>query len=100
MPELLAVDRPELPRYRLSLRLRQQLVYFLTPPGTPGVPRLRENEYFFARADVERWLEDGVIELVSPLDTANTTEVELSEEQEALLEWLRDSRVEHARLIE
>jgi hypothetical protein len=28
------------------------------------------------------------------------TEVELSEEQEDLLQWLRDHRVQHARVVE
>ena len=100
MPDLLAIDRPDVPCYRISGRLRQQLVYFMTAPGAPGLPDLGENEYWFAQADVEQLLEDGVVELVSPLDTANKTEVELSEEQESLLEWLRKHRVEHVRAID
>lgn len=100
MPDLLAINRPEIPRYRISGRLRQQLVYFMTPPGFPGVPELGENEFWFAQADVQHLLDEGVVELVSPLDTANKTEVELSEEQESLLEWLRAHRVEHVRAID
>ena len=35
--------------------------------------------------------------LVSPLDSANATEVELTEEQEALLAWLQKNDVQHVR---
>jgi hypothetical protein len=98
-PRLLALDRPDLPPRPISARLRSQLVYFASAPSAPGVPALGENEYFLAAADVARALEDGSVRLVSPLDSANTTEVELSEEQEELLEWLRDNRVRHVRVV-
>lgn len=98
--KLVPIDRPEVPPRAVSPRLRQQLVYFTSPSGAPGVPTLGEHEYFFAEADVTRWLDEGIFHLVSPLDTANMTEVELSEEQEDLLEWLRAHRVQHARLVE
>ena len=39
-----------------------------------------------------------MIFLVSPLDTANMTEVELTEEQEDLMQWLVKNNVEHVRL--
>ena len=38
--------------------------------------------------------------LVSPLDTENMTEVELSEEQEVLLGWLDKHQVQHIRVVE
>lgn len=98
--KLVPVDRPEVAPLPISPRLRSQLVYFISAPGAPGVPPLAEGEFFFAAGDVARWLDDGVIYLVSPLDTANQTEVELSEEQEALLNWLKVNRVQHARLAE
>src|SRR5690242_10750605 len=96
---LLAVSRPDLAPLSISSRLRTQLVYFMTAAGAPGVPQLGEDEYWFAEPDVARWLDDGVFYLVSPLDTANMTEVELTEEQEALLHWLRQHRVQHVRLL-
>ena len=99
-PTLVPLDRPEVAPRPVSSRLRGQLVYFTSPAGAPGVPTLGEREYFFAAEDVVRWLDDGIIALVSPLDTANMTEVELSEEQEEFLQWLRDNRVQHARLVE
>jgi hypothetical protein len=97
---LIAVDRPELAPYPLSLRLRGQLVYFMAPPGEPGVPALGDNEYWAAAADVARVLDEGVISLVSPLDTAHMTEVEISEEQEALLGWLHKNKIERVRVLE
>ena len=60
----------------------------MTSPAAAGVPPLGENEYWFAQAEVAEWLADGVFYLVSPLDSANMTEVELSEEQEVMLNWL------------
>lgn len=94
------VDRPEVSPLPVSARLQGQLVYFMTPPGSSGVPVLAEGEYWIARDDVARWLDEGVFYLVSPLDSANATEVELTEEQEALLTWLQKNDVQHVRLLE
>ena len=95
-----AVGRPEIPPRKLTPRLRSQLVYFMTVPGAAGVPDLLENEFWFDPTEVARWLDDGVIDLVSPLDTANMTEVELSEEQESFLEWLQSKQVAHVRVLD
>jgi hypothetical protein len=97
---LVAVDRPELAPWPISPRLRTQLVYFMTPPGSPGVPALGENEYWLATHDVAKVLDEGVVSLVSPLDTANMTEVEISDEQESLLHWLKLRQVQHVRVVE
>ena len=99
-PALVPLDRPEVAPRAITLRLRAQLVYFMSASGQSGVPRLGEDEYWFAAADVARWIDEGVFYLVSPLDTANMTEVELTEEQESLLQWLKDERVQHVRLVE
>lgn len=96
--QLRSIDHPELPPRVISERLRSQLVYFASGPGRAGVPALGEGEYFVIAADAEELLSDGVMRLVSPLDTANTTEVELSEEQEEFLEWLVRNRVQHIRV--
>ena len=96
---LFPVDRDDVAPLGISERLRGQLVYFMTPPGTPGIPALEEDEFWIAREEVSRWLEDGVFYLVSPLDSANATEVELTEEQEALLVWLQKSGVQHLRVV-
>lgn len=97
---LVPIDRPEVAPRPISPRLRAQLVYFVSPAGAPGVPPLGDGEYWFDAADVQSWLDDGVIALISPLDTAHTTEVELTEEQEELLGWLRTNAVRHVRLEE
>ena len=99
-PALIPLDRPEVARRAITPRLRAQLVYFMSASGQSGVPSLGEGEYWFAAADVARWIDEGVFYLVSPLDTANMTEVELTEEQEALLQWLMDQHVQHVRLVE
>ena len=99
-PVLTPLDHPEVAPRPISGRLRSQLVYFMSPPDAPGVPPLGEHEYWFAEAEVAHWLDEGVFHLVSPLDTANMTEVELTEEQEALLDWLKAHRVQHVRLVE
>lgn len=96
---LVAVDHPEVAPLPISPRMRSQLNYFLTPADTPGLPALGEGEYWIAAAEVARWLDDGVLYLVSPLDTANMTEVELSEEQETLLHWLSHHNVQHVRVV-
>ena len=97
---LLPMDRPDVPPLPISSRLRGQLVYFMTPPGSAGLPALREDEFWFARDEVARWLDEGVMYLVSPLDSANATEVELSEEQETMLAWLQKHEVQHVRVEE
>jgi len=99
-PVLVPIDRPEVAPRAISPRLRAQLVYFMTAPGTPGIPPLAEAEFWFAADEVARWVDEGVFYLVSPLDTANMTEVELSEEQEALFLWLKESQVQHVRVKE
>ena len=99
-PRLLPVDRPALSPLPISARLRSQLVYFMTPPGSPGVPDLAEDEFWIARDDVVKWIEEGVFYLVSPLGSANATEVELTEEQEALLTWLDQNGIQHVRVVE
>lgn len=93
-----SVGRPTPVSKSISPRLRTQLVYFAAPAHAQDVPPLAENEYFFRLDETRKVLEDGVIELVSPLDTANMTEVEITEEQEEFLEWLAAHELEHVRL--
>ncbi len=97
---LVSVDRPGLSPLPISARLRSQLVYFMTPAASEGVPTLGENEYWFASGGSRQWLDEGVFYLVSPLDTANATEVEITEEQEAMLLWLKRNRIQRVRVVE
>jgi hypothetical protein len=95
-----SVDHPEVAPKPISARLRAQLVYFITMPDSPGVPHLGENEYWFAKEDVTKWILEGVFYLISPLDTQNMTEVELTEEQEEMLSWLDRNHIQHIRVVE
>lgn len=97
---VLAVDNPSAPPLEISARLRSQLVYFMTPRDAPHVPPLQQNDYWIDADHAAQWFADGVFELVSPLDEANKTTIELSEEQEQLIEWLVTHRVQHLRLEE
>ncbi len=93
-----AVNRPQLPPFAMPDRFRTDVAYFMTPAGEHGVPKLPSGEYWIRRADADRWLADGVLSLVSPLDSLNQTEIELTEEQEAWLRWMVANNVEHVRV--
>ena len=96
--KLVSVGRADVKSKVISSWLRSQLVYFAAAPGAQDVPPLAEKEYFFRLNETQNLLEEGVFHLVSPLDTANMTEVELTEEQEELLEWLAAHELEHVRV--
>ena len=70
----------------------------MTVPGERGVPEMPSREYWIRLADARQWLEDFVVEVVSPLDAQVKAEIELTEEQEAWLEWMVEHEVEHIRL--
>ena len=94
---LVPIDQKQVSPLPISARMRGQLVYFMAGPTAAGMPPLGENEYLFARDEVRKWIDDGVFYLVSPLDSANMTEVELTEEQEVMLNWLDKNQVAHVR---
>lgn len=96
--QLLPVDHPAAPALPISARLRSQLVYFMTPPDEPHVPPLHAEDYWIDAAHSQQWFADGVFELVSPLDGEHRTVIELSEEQEVLLEWLTTHQIQHIRV--
>ena len=102
MSKILVVplDREGVGSRPISARFRSQLCYFMGTPSSPGIPPLGEGEFWFDRDEVNRWLDDGVFYLVSPLDSANVTEVELSEEQEEFLNWLQRLSVRGIRVVE
>lgn len=93
-----AVDRPELAPHAMPDRFRHDVTYFMGLPGERGVPQLPPGEYWIHRDDAARWLDDGVFYLLSPLDSQNQTEVELSDEQEDWLRWMLEHGVERIRL--
>lgn len=94
-----AVDRPDLAPLKMPDRFRTEVVYFSTPAGDRGAPSdLGPHEYWIARVDAERWLEDLCFRIVSPLDAGSKAEIELSEEQEAFLEWITANSIARIRI--
>ena len=93
-----AVGRPELAPLDMPARFKHDIAYFMTPPGDRGVPELPQGEFWVMLDDARRWLDEGVLVLVSPLDSENQAEAEISEDQERWLEWLLANGVEHMRL--
>ncbi len=71
------------------------LVHGIVKPALPPFPlpsRFRRLE------DAKQWLEESVVEVVSPLDAQAKAEFELTDEQEAWLEWMVEHEIQHVRL--
>ncbi len=94
-----AVDRPDLSPFEMPDRFRHDVTYFVTSPGERGAPReLEDGEWWVRLDDAREILDGGTIRIVSPLDSATTAELEISEEQEAWLGWMIENRIERIRL--
>ncbi len=93
-----AISHPEIAPLAVSDRLRHEITYFMSLPDDPGQPALPPGRYRVRADEAKRWLDDGVFYLVSPLDGEKKTEIELSEEHEALLEWLVANGIEDIEL--
>jgi hypothetical protein len=93
-----AVDRPELPPFPMPDRFRHEVAYFMDFPADQGRGQPPAGEYRIDLGQAQAWYDQGAILLVSPLDSENRTEVELSEEQENWLEWLLANQVSRIRL--
>lgn len=100
MPTLVyAVDRPELPPVQMPDRFRHDITCFCTPAGESGAPRtLNPREYWVRLEDARQAYDDGVVRVVSPLDSESTAELEITEEQEDWLRWMLENEIEHVRL--
>ena len=99
MARIVSLDHPELPPLVMPDRFRTEIVYFMTPAGDRGAPKtLGSKEYWIAAADAAKWLEDGVICLISPLDAASKAEIEISEDHETWLEWMVNHQIQHVRV--
>jgi len=94
-----SVEKPELPSFSMPDRFRTEIVYFMTPPGEHGVPPLPPDEYWIRLEDARRWLDEFVVSVVSPLDAESKAEFELTEDQEAWLEWMVKNEIQHVRLV-
>ena len=93
-----AVDRPNLPPLVMPERFRQDIKYFVANPGEPGVPPLGAGEFWVRLEEARSTLDEGAIRVVSPLDSDNRTEIELSEDLERWLQWMVDNEIQHMRL--
>lgn len=93
-----AIDRDGVPPFEMPGRFLHDIAYFMTPAGEPGVPELGNKEYWIRLSSAEAWLADGVVEVVSPLNSQRKTEIEISEQQEAWLEWMVKHQIEYVRL--
>jgi hypothetical protein len=106
--KLTAANRSDIPPLEVPQKFRLELPFFITlnPPsplagegrGARGPARLPENEYWIDLADAQRWLDDGVVYVVSPLDAENKAEIELTEDHERFLEWLVKHQIQHVRI--
>ena len=96
--KVVAVDRPDVPPLEMPERFKFQIVYFMTCSGEHGAPTLAAGEYWICLEDARKWLEELVVRVISPLDATSQAEIELTEEQEAWLEWLVANKVERVRL--
>jgi len=93
-----SVQKPEIPSLEMPARFRTDIAYFMTPAGDKGAPHLGAGEYWVRLEDARRWLADGMLEVVSPLDAESKAEIELTEDHERWLEWLVQHEIEHLRL--
>lgn len=93
-----SVQKPHLAPLEMPGRFRTDIAYFMTPAGAPGVPPLVPGEYWVRLEDARKWLDDGVVYVVSPLDAEAQSEIELSEDQERWLEWMVAHGIEHVRI--
>ncbi|TVS13280.1 MAG: hypothetical protein EA424_21670 [Planctomycetaceae bacterium] len=97
--KIYSVEKPDLPPWEMPDRFRTQIVYFMTLPGTDEVPQLPPGDYWIRLEDSRRWLDELVVQVVSPLDAEVKAEIELSDEQEAWLQWLVDHQIQHLRTV-
>ena len=95
-----SVEKSDLPPFDMPDGFRMEIVYFMTPAGDEGVPKLAEGEYWIRLDDARRWLDEGVFSIVSPLDAASKAEIELTEEQESWLEWMVENELQHVRILD
>ena len=99
MLKIIAVERPDVVPLEMPDRFRMEIVYFMTPGDHPDAPTLGPDEYWVRKEDALRWLDEGVVSIVSPLAAEATADIELTEYHERWLEWMVAEGVEHMRLM-
>lgn len=93
-----AIDQPSVSPCTMPDRFRHEITYFMTPGGQSGAPELAAGEYWVRLDEARQWLDEGCFSIVSPLDSESRAELELSEEQEAWLEWMVAHGIQRVRL--
>lgn len=96
--QVVAVGKESIEPLTMPDRFRHEITYFMTVPGEHGAPKIPHGEYWVRLAEAREWLDEGVVSLVSPLDSENKTEFEISEDQDMWLEWMVEHEIEHIRL--
>lgn len=97
--QVLALDGQTTEPIQMPERFRLEVVYFMTPGDAPLAPKLGPNEYWIEPQNVQKWLEEGCFSVVSPLDAESVAEIELSEEHERWLEWLKKNQITRVRIL-
>ena len=71
-----------------------EIVFFMTPPGENGRAGDAGRKRVLDQPAMKpaRWLDEGVVYVVSPLDAENKAEIELTEYHEAFLAVARHAR--------
>ncbi len=98
MVQVIPIDQPDVAPFSMPDRFRKEVVYFMTPLDGEGAPSLAKDEYWIRSEDAKQWLDDGFFTLVSPLDAHSVAEIELTEEQEAWLEWMVNNEISTIRI--
>jgi hypothetical protein len=93
-----SLDHPDTPPKMMPARFRRDIAYFMTPSGERGAPALAAGEYWIDAEDARQWLDAGVLKIISPLDSENQAEIELTEDQEGWLDWLVEHNIQHILL--
>lgn len=96
--KVFAAQNPAIVPCEMPARFRHDVTYFVSHPSNLGKPALPPGEYYLRLEDARRILDDGVVTIVSPLDSASQTELEITEDQERWLEWVIRNNVDHIRL--
>jgi hypothetical protein len=96
--KIYSVDHADVSPIEMPDRFRHDIAYFMAPSGEDGVPELPTGEFWIRTADAERWLDDLVFEIISPLDSQNVAEIEITDEQESFFEWILQHGINHVRL--
>lgn len=100
MVRVIPTDKTSIAPLLMPDRFRKEIVYFMSPAEGTDAPKLGKDEYWIRRENSEKWLEDGVFTLVSPLDAESVAEIELSEDQEIWLEWMVEHQICTVKIAE